>query len=235
MRHQVGVNFIVRGNLLDRALPLDRLQSNLRFPICAVLPSVSFHLPPRRGSEFYTLATCLNFGEHFKACAESYSPGGGGQACMGNEVFDAIGGLPGTFLSLDQYGNLSFGWSYSLYSATMNEIDSLNYGLSNGPPLRGTNLPPDVKGQVAYTEYVVFIYDLPTMTVVSGVIPDLISATYNLAQDSYSLKQAVLSGNAGSFQMWKIYVEYDLAIYNQALDNLINLIFPTSPIPAGPG
>src|SRR6516165_2070052 len=40
------MNLVMRGNLLDRSLPLDRLQGNLRLPLCAELPPLPFHLPP---------------------------------------------------------------------------------------------------------------------------------------------------------------------------------------------
>src|SRR5579875_1815968 len=51
VRHQVGMNFVMRGNLLNRPLPFNRLQRNLGFPIGAVL-RVRFILPPPGGSDF---------------------------------------------------------------------------------------------------------------------------------------------------------------------------------------
>ncbi len=59
-------------------------------------------------------------------CLMSGYLGGGNFFCdfgtlvFGNDIFDAIGGSPGTFLSLDIYGHLSFGFSPNLWTATWN-------------------------------------------------------------------------------------------------------------------
>src|SRR5205814_5163862 len=65
VRHQVGMNLVMRGDLLNRPLPFNRLQRNLRLPIVAVLPARSLHSASSRRQRFYTLEACPNFGEHF--------------------------------------------------------------------------------------------------------------------------------------------------------------------------
>ena len=57
--------------------------------------------------------------------------GGGGGAWFGNDIFDALSGAPGTYLTLDMFGNLNWAFSYALYSATYNVIDSLQQNLSS--------------------------------------------------------------------------------------------------------
>jgi len=42
---------------------------------------------------------------------------------MGNTIFDAIQGAPGTFLTVDERGNIGFGFSDALWSQTLNTID----------------------------------------------------------------------------------------------------------------
>jgi RHS repeat-associated protein len=53
-------------------------------------------------------------------------PGGGGSgsAMFGYDIFDAISGAPGTYLSYDMYGNMSFGFSVDLWRQTWNLIDA---------------------------------------------------------------------------------------------------------------
>jgi len=43
---------------------------------------------------------------------------------FGNDIFDAISGAPGTYLTYDTYGHIGFGFSPELWTATLNMIDS---------------------------------------------------------------------------------------------------------------
>jgi hypothetical protein len=66
----VRVHPVVRGDLLDRPLPLNRVQCNpcLHLP-AKTSPSPRLHATPFRGARFYTLNTCPNFGEHLRSVA----------------------------------------------------------------------------------------------------------------------------------------------------------------------
>ena len=154
-----------------------------------------------------------------------YQPG---QDCMvlGNDIFDAIAGTPGTYLQQNMYGDLSFGWDYSLYSLTMNEVDALNSGLSPA----GFLSSPDISGHVSSTTgWNVFVEDLGTGATTSGVLPDLLSAYQALATDRYFWNQAMVrqiefGNNEAKVQQWEKFLQYDVTIYSQALNNLFNLI-----------
>ncbi len=93
--------------------------------------------------------------------------GGGsfGSVVFGNDIFDAIAGAPGTYLSIDMYGNVGFGFSVDLWQHTWNFIDAADaqnrrYGL----------------GPVATSGYQVQLRDLGADSLTSGLIPELIAA-----------------------------------------------------------
>lgn len=142
---------------------------------------------------------------------------------MGLTEFDAIAGSPGTYVVEDGYGNFSWGWDYGLYSVTMNMIDSLNSKLTPGAQIWGPTVTqtPDLKGQVPTTGYPVFVHDLGAQTEISGLIPDLISAFSALTVDSYFLSKAASPQSA---ERWARYVQYDVMIYQQTLENLFNFV-----------
>lgn len=111
--------------------------------------------------------------------------GGGGNLIMGNNIFDAIVGQPGTYLSLDMYGNLSWGFSIDLYNQTWNFIDrerstkGLTVLASNNPHIQYTIPPlyPEMTG------YQVLVHDFGTGSLISGFIPDLLAAVQNQLQE----------------------------------------------------
>lgn len=83
----------------------------------------------------------------------------------GYSFLDAVIGAPGTYLAVDQRGNMGFGFSLDLYNETENLIDAERRGAA-GSSLRDFSIPA--------TGYTVFYtgIGLPTGTQVSGLIPD---------------------------------------------------------------
>jgi YD repeat-containing protein len=105
-------------------------------------------------------------------CDFSWPSGGGGSIQDlsgfvegGYDIFDAIDGEPGTYLSTNFYGQLGFGFSEELWSATENFIDVSIAGASEGVVFA----PPT--GAFGVT-----VQDLGTETVVQGIIPDILAA-----------------------------------------------------------
>lgn len=88
-------------------------------------------------------------------------------AASGYDVFDAIAGAPGTYVSYDTHGQMSYGFSRDLYLQTMSLIDYARaYPFSGG-------VPQSVNGSTGYN---VTVLDLGTDVVTSGPLPDLIKA-----------------------------------------------------------
>jgi hypothetical protein len=87
--------------------------------------------------------------------------GEGGTAIFGNDIFDAIAGMPGTYLSYDMYGNLSFGLSPTLWAQTLNYIDTT----AQNNPILSFMIPTN--------GYVVTLQDFGTGVGTSGLIPDM--------------------------------------------------------------
>ena len=92
--------------------------------------------------------------------------GGAGGLIMGNDIFDAITGTPGTYLSLNMYGQMSFGFSEQLWAETWNFIDQATLTLGN----------LSISSTPSTTGYQVLIQNFGTGDQTSGFIPDLISA-----------------------------------------------------------
>jgi RHS repeat-associated protein len=106
-------------------------------------------------------------------------------AIFGNDIFDAIAGASGTFLSLNMYGQLSFGFSIELYQTTLQLVDALNASLKSGPPCPGCVIfvgnvavmfPPGDFQFSTSSGWQVTQMNLGTDTLTSGVLPDLANA-----------------------------------------------------------
>jgi RHS repeat-associated protein len=112
--------------------------------------------------------------------------GGYGGIVWGNDIFDAIAGAPGTYVSADMYGNLSFGFSVPLYSLTFNEIDAIRQSVENP---NSTVPPHDITdaGPYPFSGFQVYTKDWGTYTETSGIIPDYLQA---LGTVSYLTAQA---------------------------------------------
>jgi RHS repeat-associated protein len=125
------------------------------------------------GNDAYAQNGCIPWGYYQGA-------GGAGNLIMGNDIFDAIAGAPGTYLSVDMYGNLTFGFSLSLYSLTLNEIDAIRQGVedpnSTDPPHQITDA-----GEYPWDGFQVYTKDWGTYTDASGVIPDYVQSLATLA------------------------------------------------------
>jgi RHS repeat-associated protein len=95
---------------------------------------------------------------------------------FGNDIFDAINGEPGTYLSYDRNGRMGFGFSVNLWQATHAAVDWMS-----------SNLPKDLvyNGTVIGTESVQFgtvsgiettVRDFGTYTETTGVMQEFYTA-----------------------------------------------------------
>ena len=93
----------------------------------------------------------------------------------GNNMFDAINGAPGTYISFDMYGNMSFGFSIPLWSATNNFIDNAGQYLAAYGPSGPSSDAWDATG-IGFLNngYIVYVRDTGTEVLESGLIPDII-------------------------------------------------------------
>jgi hypothetical protein len=82
---------------------------------------------------------------------------------MGNDIFDAIAGAPGTYLSIGMNGELNWGFSLNLYTSVA------SIGSTGALPL---NL----------TGYTYLIQNLGAYSVASGFLADYLSAEQENAQ-----------------------------------------------------
>lgn len=126
------------------------------------------------------------WGPNFEPGDVSFSCGyslGGDCTILGNDVFDALSGEPGTFIGSDRFGNFQWGWSFSLYSVAENFIDNVasiingtrfSASLNNGP-VASIPASPDLASVPTYG-FVTFVESFGTDTEVTGFIPDLIAA-----------------------------------------------------------
>jgi RHS repeat-associated protein len=97
------------------------------------------------------------------------SGGGGGGAIWGNDIFDAISGAPGAYLTQDMYGNMGFGFSIDLWRQTNSVIDvGRQISVAEGYD----------PAQIPTTGYTVVERDLGTPDIntqyaASGLVPDI--------------------------------------------------------------
>ena len=184
-------------------------------------PSGCRRFPPNMGS-FYCAELPLNCGENFVSF--DY-----GTPIWGNDIFDAIGGVPGTYLYTDMYGNVGFGWSYSLYVVTQNEIDSLKGPLPfvewMGNPKIGTvgpQCPPDQTCQpdqgmspIPQAFFAVTMAYNGMDTSATGFVPDLLSLESQEVRDQFIYEWTVKQCGQNSACVsaatanWGPYLQYD--------------------------
>jgi RHS repeat-associated protein len=89
-------------------------------------------------------------------------------AAMGYDEFDAIEGKPGTYITLNAYGRVGFGFSYDLYLATHEYIEGQNSSTKNIP--FGDQLYLTGSG------FQVFVTSGAGLQTVHGLLPDLAAA-----------------------------------------------------------
>jgi hypothetical protein len=118
-------------------------------------------------------------------CGDDFSGAcGGGKdnttVINGNNIFDAIAGVPGTYLSYDSHGNLSFGFSIDLYQYTMNTIDRIRSGAEQP----GSALSQQIGSLGPYPSsgFQTTISDYGVYSIASGIIPEYIQAAANLSE-----------------------------------------------------
>jgi hypothetical protein len=173
----------------------------------------------------------------------SYQPG---QSCvvMGLEIFDAIAGVPGTYLYQDMYGNQGFGFSLGLYSATYTVIDNIRACVEDPScsVAQGTHLPHQITdaGSYPFSGFQVVVTDSGGFTDISGLIPDLLASQANLNQQmniataQYNKDSAGLSPDARQALFDKIFgnrVLSDTIDRNaELIDQLIQIILGGSPV-----
>lgn len=95
----------------------------------------------------------------------------------GNTIFDAIRGTPGTYIQIDIYGNVSFGWSYDLYAFTLNTIDSIRQGVENPNSAHGAVDP----GPYPSAGFQTLVNNYGTYSITSGIMFDLVNNTAEFA------------------------------------------------------
>lgn len=107
------------------------------------------------------------------------SGAGGGGGSAGNDEFDAIEGMPGTYLTLDMYGNLGFGFSQQLWVIDENFLDQVNASIE----VQAANLSAADPGSTLEWNptppLTVLVQDFGAETVISGLVPDYLQLLAN--------------------------------------------------------
>ena len=98
----------------------------------------------------------------------------------GNNIFDAVSGAPGTFLTLNMHGQQGFGFSEDLWSRTLSVIDALR-GIVENPGTRPSS--PDITdpGQYPTSGFQVYFQNVGPYTTASGVLPDYVQSALQLS------------------------------------------------------
>ncbi len=148
-------------------------------------------------------------------------PGLEGQLIMGNDIFDAIIGTPGTYLEFDMYGNMDFGFSIDLWATTMNIMDSMRQTLNQPQPFGGVS-----SGAVPSAGYQVVIWNDGVFSTASGFVPDLI----NLEQYQRWLNAALgPDPSAARLTEYQGYAETLLQLFMRVYCDLISLLGLSDP------
>jgi RHS repeat-associated protein len=126
----------------------------------------------------------------------------GGLGNNGYSIADAISGAPGTYLSYDVYGNVSFGFSIGLYEQTENYIDTMTQQNQNNP--MSTGIPT--------SGYTVVEQNLGTGVQTTGLIPEMEA----MAQERLQLAD---STGWGGLYLWYI-TNFNASPENWAEQNL---------------
>jgi RHS repeat-associated protein len=114
---------------------------------------------------------------------------GYGDVLFGNNIFDAIMGAPGTYLTLDMYGNLGWGFSIDLWKQTWAVIDNERAMVAQMNPPLGNGYYVGIfdPSKVPTTGYTVLYQDFGTPDINSqysatGIVPDLIRSGQEFVQ-----------------------------------------------------
>lgn len=166
----------------------------------------------------------------------------------GYDIFDAIEGAAGTYVSYDIYGRMSFGFSEELWSQTMNFIDNVRSNGISAPFAAPTDPMVSVPGvadlvssTLPFSGFQVVIQDLGADTVVTGFIPELLSAQANigssfrpsfieyamaeqLGMDPSDAWKLVDRDDPGAYTAWQYYQEALRQLQSVALSYLPGIL-----------
>ena len=157
----------------------------------------------------------------------SYTPGLPGGVILGNDIFDAISGAPGTYVSTDMYGNIGFGFSNELWSATHNAIDYAAKGVTTPVMLpNGTEIGLDITRQFLRADagWNTWIFNTGTEQIGIGVWFSLAQARsdYLAYMAQHGLSSELYTGGAG----FNLLMNRVASILDPLLVNVTNTFIP---------
>ncbi len=195
--------------------------------------------------------TCPAYSRSANRCGPGGNMGGGGYSdaayifddstvILGYTVFDAIAGVPGTFLNVDVNGQISFGFSVDLYLGTLNIIDGVRSGVINP---NSSGLPHDITeaGPYPWDGFQVYVHQFGNYTTMSGLIPDYVQTQDALASAMAYATQK-LAGATNQEQREQILntifsdpsIESLINNYAASLDALVQFVLKGSPVVGNP-
>ncbi len=152
--------------------------------------------------------------------------GGGGALIMGNDIFDAISGEPGTYLRLDMYGNLNFGFSIDLWAKTWNHIDEERSQLASMKEVAVQDhdqlaLEQLAKASIPDHGWMVTVQDFGVFELTGGIIPEL------EAINSYRLWLAIVAQSAStSLDSYQDVLQHMMEQYEKEQEGLTGIRAP---------
>ena len=165
---------------------------------------------------------------------------------MGNNIFDAIAGAPGTYLNIDMYGNVGWGFSLDLYRATVNLNDLMRKELANGnnlnpcPPPASCPMRLDLTIGYPMAGFQAVFINSATDVEGWGPVPEILNALENIRETSLGIQQDLVKAfkmqargqNTGSLlQKWQPYIIADQRKLVQAMQQWTNVWIPQINIP----
>jgi RHS repeat-associated protein len=144
------------------------------------------------------------------------------QIKFGYTIWNALVGTPGTFVSVSTEGNVSWGFSIAIWSATLAAIDSARGAMERDP--NGDLHDPGPYPTVGFT---VLIEDLGITQQITGPIPDFLNAATQLGLVSSKLQDYRCSGCSIPVSLQNS-IEQAAADFNAAEDQLLQAIFAGS-------
>lgn len=91
---------------------------------------------------------------------------GAGCAIWGNNIFDALNGAPGTYIGIDMYGNVGFGFDEQLWVLTENFLDE------EISKLRSEQQSGHITSFNENPVLTVIVQDFGTGPIISGLVPE---------------------------------------------------------------
>jgi RHS repeat-associated protein len=165
--------------------------------------------------------------------AQSNQGGLLGGIVYGYDIFDALEGSPGTYLTVDMYGNIGFGFSVPLWETTWGVIEGAqSASLSN--KLFSVSYPINTS-----SGFMVFVQDIGIWTDVSGAIPEYLAAVQGLSDLSQQNPKIVDALRSASTAVGIWGLSMDQACEISGCSQALSLIMEAGQIwqvlnPAGP-